>query len=540
MKTNNLTGKRFHASFILAIAMMMFSQSASAKLDYTPLRGGSSYDGCGFERLFDDNVLTKWCAADTHEGYDNGWWVIFKTSKAICPTSYTIVTGDDTKNNYERNWKTWKIYGANFDSSAAAQKDAAGWVLLDDKKDIGQDVIPADNLIEVTLDMSEINTDEYQYFMIYITEAGGADRTGVEKHQMSEFAFVESGDEPQEVTYTALDGSKSGWGAQFSYPSLVDGDATSKWCSNQTHEGYDNGWWIVFKSSAPIQPDYYTMITGDDTGRFPKNKLRNWMSWKIYAANFASDEEAVKNSEGWVLIDEQNNVGPELLPQENFAKVNFGLETIPSTAYSYFKIEVTETVGGDTHQMSEFAFGTSADEYEEVGIGTPEYASLFIPEKDLRIPEGVQAFTGKVNGSSLILTELTGWIPAGTAAILKATAGKYQFKVTKCSPAVGENDLKGTAEAIAADGTQYVLAEKNGVVGFYKAEGTIPAGKAYIEYTGAAGVKGFVLDDATGIEEIHNAQCIMHNNNAIFDLSGRRVEKATKGIYLINGKKLMK
>ena len=120
MKTNNLTGKRFHASFILAIAMMMFSQSASAKLDYTPLRGGSSYDGCGFERLFDDNVLTKWCAADTHEGYDNGWWVIFKTSKAICPTSYTIVTGDDTKNNYERNWKTWKIYGANFDSSAAA------------------------------------------------------------------------------------------------------------------------------------------------------------------------------------------------------------------------------------------------------------------------------------------------------------------------------------------------------------------------------------------------------------------------------------
>ena len=26
MKTNNLTGKRFHASYILAIAMMMFSQ----------------------------------------------------------------------------------------------------------------------------------------------------------------------------------------------------------------------------------------------------------------------------------------------------------------------------------------------------------------------------------------------------------------------------------------------------------------------------------------------------------------------------------
>ena len=540
MKTNNLTGKRFHASFILAIAMMMFSQSASAKLDYTPLRGSSSYDGYGYEKMFDGDMFTKWCAANTHEGYDNGWWMVFKTSKATCPTSYTIITGDDTKTNKTRNWKTWKIFGANFDSDEAAQKDATEWVLLDDKKDIGQDVIPVDNLIEVTLDMSEINSDEFQYFMIYITEAGGADRTGVEKHQMAEFAFVEPDDTPEEkVTYTALDGTKSGWGDETSFPALVDDNAKTKWCSADSHEGYDNGWWVVFKSSAPILPDYYYVITGDDTGT-KYGKTRNWMAWKVYGANFASDEEATKNADGWVLIDEKDNIGPDLLPAVSFAKAYFGLEKTPSTEYSYFKIEITQIVGGNTMQMSEFAFGTSTDEYEEVGIGAPEYASLFIPEKDLRIPEGVQAFTGKVNGSSLILTELTGWIPAGTAAILKASAGKYQFKVTKCSPAVGENDLKGTAEAIAADGTQYVLAEKNGVVGFYKAEGTIPAGKAYIEYTGAAGVKGFVLDDATGIEEIHNAQCIMHNNNAIFDLSGRRVEKATKGIYLINGKKLMK
>ena len=155
-----MTGKRFHASFILAIAMMMFSQSASAQLDYTPLRGGSRYDGCGFERLFDDNVLTKWCAADTHEGYDNGWWVIFKTSKAACPSSYTIITGDDTEHNKTRNWKTWKIFGANFDSDDAAQKDAAGWVLLDNKKDVGADVIPQANFVEVTFDMTELNTDD--------------------------------------------------------------------------------------------------------------------------------------------------------------------------------------------------------------------------------------------------------------------------------------------------------------------------------------------------------------------------------------------
>ena len=542
MKTKNLTSKHFYASVIFACAMMMFSQSASAKLDYTPLRGSSSYDGCDYEKLFDGEMFTKWCGNVMHEGYDNGWWVVFKTSQPTCPSSYTIITGDDTKNNYGRNWKTWKIYGANFANDDAAQKDAAEWVLLDNKKDIGQDVIPAASLTSVTLDMSEINTDKFQYFMIYITEVFGIDADNIVKQQMSEFTFVESGDNPQEkVTYTALGGTKSGWGDEFSYPALLDNNTSTKWCSADTHEGYDNGWWIVFKSSTPIMPDYYYVVTGDDTGGNSEQQGRNWKTWKVYAANFDNDADAAKDAEGWVLIDERSNIGKDVLPAASFAITYFGLGTTPSTEYSYFRIEIQETMGSHTMQMSEFAFGTSTDEYEEVGIGASEYASLFIPQKDVRIPEGVQAFTGKVEGSSLILNELNGWIPAGTAAILKAPAGKYQFKVTKCSPAVGENDLKGATDAITADGTQYVLAQKDGVVGFYKAETgtTIPAGKAYIEYTGAAGVKGFFFGDADGIE---NQQMVNGewSNGKWYDLSGRRVEKMQKGVYIVNGKKVLR
>jgi len=43
----------------------------------------------------------------------------------------------------------------------------------------------------------------------------------------------------------------------------------------------------------------------------------------------------------------------------------------------------------------------------------------------------------------------------------------------------------------------------------------------------------------TGVEEIHNAQFIMHNNDAIYDLSGRKVSKdnVSKGIYIIDGQK---
>jgi hypothetical protein len=99
-----------------------------------------------------------------------------------------------------------------------------------------------------------------------------------------------------------------------------------------------------------------------------------------------------------------------------------------------------------------------------------------------------------------------------------------------------ENDLKGTAEPLEANGSQYVLASKDGVVGFYQATGTIPAGKAYIEKAGA-GVKGFFFGGADGIAEVETGN---DSDAAIFDLSGRRVVKAQKGIYIINGKKVLK
>ena len=53
------------------------------------------------------------------------------------------------------------------------------------------------------------------------------------------------------------------------------------------------------------------------------------------------------------------------------------------------------------------------------------------------------------------------------------------------------------------------------------------------------GVKMFIhhADDETGIEEIQMSNG--SNNGEIYDLAGRRVEKANKGIYIINNKKVL-
>jgi hypothetical protein len=147
---------------------------------------------------------------------------------------------------------------------------------------------------------------------------------------------------------------------------------------------------------------------------------------------------------------------------------------------------------------------------------------------------GVKAYTGKIDGSVLKLTEVS-QANAGTPVILEGT---YYNKVAKATPAeMPENDLKGTATDLAADGSQYVLAKKDDVVGFYQAtEGTIAAGKAYL--TGiSAGVKAITFGTIDGIVSPLGET---EEGAAIYDLSGRRVEKATKGLYIINGKKILK
>jgi hypothetical protein len=99
------------------------------------------------------------------------------------------------------------------------------------------------------------------------------------------------------------------------------------------------------------------------------------------------------------------------------------------------------------------------------------------------------------------------------------------------------NDLKGTDTDIEADGTMYVLAKLDGKAGFYKAEGTIAAGKAY--YQSTSGVKAFYFGngDATSIQTIDNAQ--KTTEDAIYNIAGQRLNKVQKGINIINGKKVL-
>lgn len=183
--------------------------------------------------------------------------------------------------------------------------------------------------------------------------------------------------------------------------------------------------------------------------------------------------------------------------------------------------------GGDLHPVP---FSSHLAVYKTSDAG---WSTLFDAENALRF-NGAKAYTGKVVGQWLTLNEVEE-IPAATAVLLEGTY--YNKVVLDGAAEVEGNDLVGAAEDVEADGTQYVFAQKNNKLGFYKAEAgtTIKAGKGYI--SAASSVKGFIidLDGTTAIQEVEAEVAVP---TVVYDLSGRRVKKVQKGIYIVNGKKI--
>jgi hypothetical protein len=73
--------------------------------------------------------------------------------------------------------------------------------------------------------------------------------------------------------------------------------------------------------------------------------------------------------------------------------------------------------------------------------------------------------------------------------------------------------------------------------------GVLPVGKAYLRLTEepAAGARELSLifedEEVTGIRSVDNGKVTI--DNAVYDLSGRRVANPTKGLYIVNGKKVI-
>ena len=155
-------------------------------------------------------------------------------------------------------------------------------------------------------------------------------------------------------------------------------------------------------------------------------------------------------------------------------------------------------------------------------------------------------------GNAINKVKETGTVPAGTGLLLKADAGTYSIPVATSATAA-ENCLvagKGEEVGFVSGKTRYVLGLNSsaGKLEFQKlvddgVKATVPADKAYLEFDEeiSAPFLSFEGDgETTGIANVNvNANSNSNSNSSWYDLSGRRVANPTKGLYIVNGKKVI-
>lgn len=171
-------------------------------------------------------------------------------------------------------------------------------------------------------------------------------------------------------------------------------------------------------------------------------------------------------------------------------------------------------------------------------IDGKSYSTFFCPVA-VTLPTGVQAYVVTKDSethASLTLIE-SGVVPANTGVVLYSKDGATSATLTIGGEAGSEtSELTGNAATIAAVECATLQNGANGV-GLYKFNGsTLKGFKAYLP--ASSGIKSLVFnfDEETLIKGIEEAELKAGN---IYDMSGRQVGKAQKGLYIQNGKKFI-
>lgn len=177
------------------------------------------------------------------------------------------------------------------------------------------------------------------------------------------------------------------------------------------------------------------------------------------------------------------------------------------------------------------------------------YATYYLPFA-AKAPEGVKAYAGTVSNGSVKLTEYAnGVIPANKGVLLvsdNATSATFTLANDADVTAI-DNDLKGVTAATELTGVDNservrIFSTKDGVAGFYKPNSNITslaANKAYVMAPATEGALALNFGgNVTGINSVSDNAAMPHSA-VIYDLAGRRVNHAVKGVYVVNGKKII-
>lgn len=203
-----------------------------------------------------------------------------------------------------------------------------------------------------------------------------------------------------------------------------------------------------------------------------------------------------------------------------------------------YNINFTFTVEGSVVE------GVATKTAEAVTIGEKGWATTVTNSALNFSGAEVEAYTAKVVDSKVELTKVDD-VQAETGLVLKGAKGTYYLPVIEGSETEKGDllhssiyDYDITDDELSSYTFYGLTVNSENKAQFVKLnKGTIPAQKAFLKVanTTAREMSVFFADDTTGI----NVIAAENGAEGIFNLNGQKVQKAQKGLYIVNGKKVM-
>ena len=187
-----------------------------------------------------------------------------------------------------------------------------------------------------------------------------------------------------------------------------------------------------------------------------------------------------------------------------------------------------------------------------VTIAYPDGLATYTPAYDLDFTnaKNIAAYTATISGDKVNLTRVN-TVAAGEGVLIRSlNGGATEEEIPVAAETVeksADNMFVGTLtdiEALATEGdgvVNYILNDGDLGTGFYRANNQkVGAGKAYLSVPAASAAKisFFSLDGTvTAIEGVEAEAA--EGGKVFYNLSGQRVENPAKGLYIVNGKKVI-
>jgi uncharacterized protein YlzI (FlbEa/FlbD family) len=143
-----------------------------------------------------------------------------------------------------------------------------------------------------------------------------------------------------------------------------------------------------------------------------------------------------------------------------------------------------------------------------------------------------------VSGNQAVYKEVTGGIPADKGVLLIGDSDEAIVILGEYTGDEIESDLTPITAAESSSTALFLDPESTDPFGFYELTGATGGFTASAPNDGTNTVLELVPNETDGIENIEHGTLNM-NNGAIYNLQGQKVNKAQKGVFIQNGKKVV-